>query len=136
MAFLYGPQASVAPEHPERISSFISSSYRYVPLMSGSEFLPSRSSQASGVFMDSLPQAGDCALSGCSDAHSEYAQQCVGRCGCATPGCKGLPEAVHTTPQLAYSSTDCTIQGEACQNWLSFHNCHPSLRGDMDTYCK
>lgn len=124
--YLYGPNASVAPEHPDRISSFISSTYRYLPLMQGSGFTQYTSNSTGGVFLDTLPQSGNCAMGGCGDVYSEH--KCdASECGCDTPGCDGIPQGVEINPQLAYSNTDCTIQGEECRDWLSFHNCNPSL---------
>ena len=89
-----------------------------------------------GAFLDSLPAPGNCALGGCGDAHSEYAPECATQCGCGTPGCNGFPAAAAANPQLAYSSTDCTVKGEACQDWLSFHNCHPATPSHMASVCK
>lgn len=131
MLYLSGPTASVSPEHPERISSFISSTYRHVPLMAGAGFEPYTPPMA---FLDSLPAAGNCALGGCGDAYSEHA--CT-NCGCSSPGCNGFPQAAVSNPQLMHSSTDCTVPGEACANWLSFHNCYPSLPpSHMGSICK
>ena len=124
--FLHGPDASAAPEHPERISSFIRSTYRHLPLLQGKGLTPYT---PTGVtFIDTLPSAGNCALGGCGDAHSEYVSECAGQCGCETPGCgDGFPAAAHRDPQLAFSTTDCTVKGEADRDWLAYHNCHPSI---------
>ena len=138
--FLYGPTATASPEQPERVSSFISSTYRHLPLMTGSfdtepdsptssMFVPVESSMTS-TFTDTLPQPGNCALGGCQDEYSEYTHECTSQtqCGCNQPGCNGgFPATPVTSPRLVSSSTDCTIPGEACKNWLSFHNCYPYL---------
>ena len=135
--FLYGSTATVSPEQPQRVSSFISSTYRHLPLMAGSFDPGSPTSSLTvpsySVFMDTLPQEGNCALGGCQDVHSEYTHECTSetQCGCNHPGCNGgFPPTPVTSPRLVSSSTDCTIPGEACKNWLSFHNCYPSLSPD------
>jgi len=131
--FLYGPDASMSPEDPTRISSFIRSTYRHVPLMTGSFDVTGASSPRSSTFVDTLPQPGNCALGGCGDEYSEYAHECTSeaQCGCREPGCRGgFPATPASSPRLVSSSTDCTIPGEACRDWLSFHNCYPYLSPD------
>lgn len=77
--------SSVSPEQPNRISSFVSSSYRPWTLMQGAGYTPV-SPPPSATFLTNLPQAGDCALGGCADVYSEYAHACgVQQCGGDTP---------------------------------------------------
>jgi hypothetical protein len=104
--------------------------------MQGAGFSP-YTPQVGGTFLDTLPAHGNCALGGCGDVHSDYADECVSQCGCQTPGCEGFPQAVHSNTQLAFSSTDCTIKGEACQDWRSFHNCLPNMPDShFESMCK
>jgi len=124
--FLANGLDHISPEQPGRVSTFTTSTYRYVPLMQGtSEFVP-QSRDGDGVFLDTLPRPGNCATGGCGDAYSP--KPCGGEaCGCATPGTCNPPSPVTSNPQLAFSSTDCTVEGEECSNWLSFHNCNPDM---------
>lgn len=135
--FLANGLENISPEQPDRVSTFTTSTYRYLPLMQGtSVFAPSRS-QPNGVFLDTLPRHGHCATGGCGDAYSHSPCDGEAECGCATPGTCNPPAPVTSNPQLAFSSTDCTVKGEACSNWLSFHNCHPDLPLNyMDAACQ
>ena len=103
--FLAGPEkangqitSSLNPEQPQRISTWVSSSYRYVPLMRGfDQYQPDSLVAASaipeiqGTFVDMLPQTGHCALGGCADANSIHACHGEQQCGCLTPGCAARP---------------------------------------------
>lgn len=139
MSYLYGLDASASPEHAERVSSFISSTYKYTPLMQQREVLPSHTS-TTYTFKDTLPDAGNCALGGCGDARSAYYSSCVSNreCGCETPGCDGgFSQALVVNPQRAFSSTDCTQPSAACESLLDFHNCYPALpHSSMSAMCR
>lgn len=128
--FLANGLTHVSPEQPDRVSTQINSTFRYVPLMQGSGFTPAASRQE-GVFLSTLPRSGHCATGGCGDAHSPKpcsGDQC-GRAPVAVP-------LVTSDPRLAFSSTDCTVKGEQCGSWLSFHNCNPSTSVEYEDVCK
>jgi len=123
--------SSASPEQPNRISTFVSSTYRPWTLMQGSGYNPATASPPTATttttFMASLPQAGNCALGGCGDVYSEYAHECSGvkQCGVAQGAAVPAAPQININSQQVYSSTDCTIPGAECANWLSYHNCAP-----------
>ena len=143
MSYLFGNNASVSPEHASRIPTWVSSSFRPYVQALGTGYTPSSmmyNSSNNYVFMDTLPQAGNCALGGCADpVNSMYAHECTGQtsCGCETPGCGGpLPIAPVIPSQQAYTNTDCARPGVACTDWLSFHNCNPyATTHERDELC-
>lgn len=131
-SFLFGSdsQVSVAVEHEDRIPTFIRSTHRFLPLMTGTVHFEAPAPASSithnnGTFLTTLPVAGDCAMGGCADG------TCTGSdmCGCI-PGvddaCPSLPTPYAINSHRVSSNSNCVDANVPCNSWLDFKNCYPS----------